>query len=173
MPNSTPHITEPMTMVTDYFLTALCVALAIALLRKAGTTGRRAIALWVVSFLVAATAAFAGGTAHGFKLYLGDTHGIIWKFTVYAIGLTAILMLIAGIRSAKWPTTTNAARRTTGHKWLKAGLGLSAVGVLIQRTGIGFHEHFNHNDIYHFIQMLGIYCFYRGALYLHDLIEES
>jgi hypothetical protein len=162
-----------MTMVTDYFLTALCLVLAIALLKKAGRAKRSAIALWVTAFLVAALAALAGGTAHGFKLYLGDTHAVIWKFTVYSIGLTAILMLIAGIRSAKWPTTKDAARRTMGHKWLKAGLGLSVIGVLIQRTGIGFHEHFNHNDIYHFVQMLGIYCFYRGASYLHDLIDES
>lgn len=173
MPNPAPHITEPMTMVTDYFLSAFCLVLAIALLKKAGRSKRSSIALWVASFLVAAFAALAGGTSHGFKLYLGDHHAVLWKVTVYSIGLTAILMLVAGIRSVKRPTTAEAAHRTMGHKWLKAGLALSAVGVSIQRIGIGFHEHFNHNDIYHIVQMLGIYCFYRGALYLHDLNDES
>ena len=173
MPNPAPHITEPMTMVTDYLMTALCVVLAVELLRKAGPSRRSSVALWATSFLVAAAAALAGGTAHGFKLYLGEGHAIIWKVTICSIGLTALLMLIAGIRSAKWPTTTDRARRKAGHQWLKAGLVASAAGVLIQRIGIGFHEHFNHNDIYHLVQMAGIYFFYRGALSLHDLIDES
>ena len=167
------HITEPMTMVTDYLLTGLCVVLAVELLRRAGPSKRSSIVLWVASFLVAAVAALAGGTAHGFKLYLGENHAIIWTVTVYSIGLTAILMLLAGIRSANRPTTSDPARRSTGHKWLKAGLVVSAAGVLIQRIGIGFHEHFNHNDIYHLVQIVGIYFFYRGALCLHDLTGES
>ena len=167
------QITEPMTMVTDYLLTALCVLLAVELIRRAGLSKRRPIVLWVASFFVAAVAALAGGTAHGFKLYLGENHATVWTVTVYSIGLSAILMLLAGIRSAKRPTTADAARRSTGHKWLKAGLAVSAAGVLIQQIGIGIHEHFNHNDIYHLVQMVGIYCFYRGALCLHDLIDEN
>jgi len=173
MQDTAAHITEPMTMATDYLLTGLCVVLAVELLRRAGPSKRKSIVLWVASFLVAAAAALAGGTAHGFKLYLGENHAIVWTVTVYSIGLSVILMLLAGIRSAKRPTTSDPARRSTGHKWLKAGLAVSAVGVLIQRIGIGFHEHFNHNDIYHLVQMVGIYFFFLGALYLHDLTDNN
>lgn len=165
-----PHITEPMTMLTDYLLAAWCVFLAVSLIRKAGVTGRGHVGLWVVALLVAAFAALAGGTAHGFKLYLGTArHAVVWQTTVFSIGATALLMLIAGIRSALHPNTHDGEKRRRGHRWLKGGILVSAIGLLIQQSGWSLHEHFNHNDIYHLVQMLGIFCLYRGAECLHDL----
>lgn len=164
-----PHITEPMTLLTDYLLAAWCVFLALSLLRKTAVTGRSYVGLWVVALLVAAFAALAGGTAHGFKLYLGTArHAVVWQTTVISIGAAALLMLIAGIRSARHPTTPDREKRHRGHQWLKGGILVSAVGLLIQRSGWELHEHFNHNDIYHLVQMAGIYCFYRGVSCLHD-----
>jgi Family of unknown function (DUF6962) len=29
-------------------------------------------------------------------------------------------------------------------------------------------RHFNHNDLYHVIQMVGMYVFYKGAILLRD-----
>lgn len=165
-----PHITEPMTMVTDYLLTAWSVFLAASLLRKAGVDGRSHIGLWVVALAVAGAAAFAGGTAHGFKLYLGATyHALVWNVTVISIGLATLLMLIAGIRSARHPTTPDRKKRHRGHQWLKFGILVTAIGLLIQQSGWSIYEHLNHNDIYHLVQMVGIYFFYRGVLCLHDL----
>ena len=120
--------------------------------------------------MIGALAAFAGGTAHGFKLYLGPiNHAVVWNVTVISIGLATLLMLIAGIRSARHPTTPDREKRHRGHRWLKGGILVTAVGLLIQQSGWSIHEHFNHNDIYHLVQMVGIYFFYRGALLLHDL----
>lgn len=165
-----PHITEPMTMLTDYLLAAWCIFLAVSLLRKKAHTGGGHIGLWVVALSVAAFAALAGGTAHGFKLYLGTArHAVLWQATVLSIGATALLMLIAGIQSARHPETNDRERRRRGHRWLKSGILVSGIGLLIQQSGWSLHEHFNHNDIYHLVQMLGIYCFYRGAECLHDL----
>lgn len=169
-----PHVTEPMTMATDYLLSVLCGALAVSLLVRAGTSKRRTVFLWTVSLLVAAFAALAGGTAHGFRLYLGTAnHAMVWTVTLYSIGLSAVLMLLAAVRSARHPATADGMRRRRGHGWLKRGLLLTIIGLLIQRGGWGLHEHFNHNDIYHLMQMVGIYFFYRGVLELHDLIPES
>jgi hypothetical protein len=161
-------------MLTDYLLTGLCIALAISLLSRAGRSKRRTVILWVISFFVAALAALAGGIAHGFKLYLGEAnHAIVWKVTVVSIGLSAFLMLLAGIRSALYPTTTDPKRRAAGHGWLKRGILVTVIGLLIQRRGWGLHEHFNHNDIYHLVQMVGIYFFYLGAIHLHDLAPKG
>jgi len=163
-----PHITEPMTMATDYVLTVLGLVFAGSLLLR-GFRGGKPVYLWVVAFSVAAVAALAGGTAHGFKLYLGETnHAVIWNVTVVTIALTVILLIVAGVYSALNPTTTILEHRKAGHGWLKKGLVISLVGVLIQVSGWSLHEHFNHNDLYHVVQMFGLYCFYRGALYLHD-----
>jgi hypothetical protein len=165
-----PHVTEPMTMITDYLLAGFAAALALLLLRKARRERLASVFLWVLAFFVATVAALAGGTAHGFKLYLGEAnHAVIWRITVVSIGLTALLMLIAGIRSAIRPTTTVSERRRRGHQWLKRGLLVSIIGLLLLQRRWGLHEHFNHNDIYHLIQMVGIYFFYRGAVLLHDL----
>jgi hypothetical protein len=38
----------------------------------------------------------------------------------------------------------------------------------VQFNEIALHQHFNHNDLYHVIQMGGMYLFYRGALVLKD-----
>lgn len=32
----------------------------------------------------------------------------------------------------------------------------------------GLHRHFNHNDIFHVVQMLSLYLLYRGGLELTD-----
>jgi uncharacterized membrane protein len=172
MSTAAPYITEPMTMATDYVLTVLALIFAVSLLLKAGSRGEKPVYLWVWAFSVAAVAALAGGTAHGFKLYLGEAnHALIWGFTVVSIGLTVFFLLVAGIYSALRPTTTRPEHRKVGHRWLKWGLTISLAGVLIQMSGWSLHEHFNHNDIYHVVQTFGLYCFYRSAMFLHDLID--
>jgi hypothetical protein len=172
MSTAAPHITEPMTMATDYILTALAVFFTVSLLLEARSRSKRPAYLWVWAFTVSAIAALAGGTAHGFKLYLDEAnHALIWSFTVVSLGLTVVFLLVAGIYSALRPTTTRVEHRKTGHRWLKRGIYISLAGVLIQMSGWSVHEHFNHNDIYHVIQMFGLYCFYRGAMFLHDLVD--
>jgi hypothetical protein len=46
-----------------------------------------------------------------------------------------------------------------------AGIGVSLAGALLQRAGLSLHRHFNHNDLFHVLQTIGIYFYYRaGAL---------
>ncbi len=171
MPTS-PHITEPMTMATDYLLVVFCLALSLSLWKKAGPTKPKSVVLWIVAFLVTAWAALVGGTAHGFKLYLGEVgHALVWRTTVVSIGLSAVLLIAAGIASVLRPTTTSSERRRNGHRWLERAIFVTVAGLLVQQSGRGLHVHFNHNDIYHIIQMIGIYYLYRGALNLHDLVD--
>jgi len=172
MSEAAPHITEPMTMATDYVLAVLALLFAVSLLLKTAPRERKPVYLWVLAFAAAAVAALAGGTAHGFRLYLGEAnHAVLWNFTVVSIGLTVFFLLVAGIYSARCPTTTRPERRKMGHGWLKWGLMVSLAGVLIQMSGWNVHRSFNHNDIYHVVQMFGFYCLYRGAMFLHDLVD--
>jgi hypothetical protein len=56
-------------------------------------------------------------------------------------------------------------RRRGGAAWLMAGIGVSLAGALLQRAGLSLHRHFNHNDLFHVLQTIGIYFYYRaGAL---------
>ena len=42
------------------------------------------------------------------------------------------------------------------------------LGVVVQQTGFRRHLDFNHNDIYHIIQIAAFYLFFRGACTLRD-----
>jgi len=60
-------------------------------------------------------------------------------------------------------------RRAASAKWLIAGVLVSFAAAGIQQSGIALHQHFNYNDIYHIVQIGGIYLLYRGARLLTDL----
>ena len=47
---------------------------------------------------------------------------------------------------------------------IAGGIVVCFAGAAIQAAGIAPHPHFNHNDLYHVIQMLGTWLIYRGAL---------
>jgi len=59
-------------------------------------------------------------------------------------------------------------RRAPGMTWLIAGVLVSLVGGIVQARRVALHRHFNHNDLYHVIQMVALYAFYRGGALLVD-----
>ena len=158
-----------MTMVTDYLLAAQCLVQAIVLARRAPTRRLGSIPVWMAAFVGTAIAALAGGTAHGFALYLGSANlPLVWTVTVSAIAVSSLVMLWAGVRSVQQPCTADPGLRKSGSRWLVRGIGVTLIALGVQQSGWSPAEHFNHNDFYHVIQMAGLYCFYRGALTLHE-----
>ena len=164
------HVTEPMTLVTDYLLAGESILLALSLLLRSRAAGRGAVGLWGVAFLVGGLAALAGGTAHGFRLHLGEANwSVVWNLTVGSIGASAVLMLAAGIRSVLRSEASGEAERQAGVGYLKKGILVSLVGLSILLGKLSLHRHLNQNELYHLVQMLGLFLFYRGALLLHGL----
>ncbi len=52
-------------------------------------------------------------------------------------------------------------------KWNLTAVVLSIISTTIQAKKIGISKNFNHNDLFHVVQMAGMYCFYRaGILFL-------
>jgi Ca2+/Na+ antiporter len=157
-------------MVTDYLLAAECVFFALSLLARSRRAGRGSVGLWVLAFAVTAVAALAGGTAHGFRLYLGEANGsLVWTVTVWSIGAGAVFLLLAGLRAALRPETHDQKDRKAGVSLLKKGIVVSAVGIVLMVSRVSLHPHFNQNDLYHVVQMVGLYCFYKGGVLLHGL----
>jgi hypothetical protein len=166
-------------MLTDYVLAALAISFAARIWLRATRApdrmkvelpGGGSAGLWCFAFAATALAALAGGTAHGFRLYLGDAaHARLWQATVALITLSAALTLWAAIRSVLRPSIPAGPARRTAHRWLKLGLYVTLLGVAIQQSGCGLHAHFNHNDLYHVVQMVGLYCLYRGARTIEGL----
>lgn len=77
----------------------------------------------------------------------------------YGAGLAA-LCVGAVYAWARW--------RAPGSRWLIGAFIVSGVGGLVQARRVGLHRHFNHNDLYHVIQTVALYAFYRGGAQLVD-----
>lgn len=166
-------ISEPTTTLTDYAMALQSLVQMLALRRaviRADRPADIAVRLYLAGFTMAAWASFAGGTSHGVRPQMGEpVWGVVWSFTVIAI-VTAFLLLIAGgARSAMVPVVHDAARRRSGRRWLVVGFGATAVGLTLLVQKVSFHQHFNHNDLYHVVQMVGLYGVYRGGRRLLDL----
>ncbi len=73
----------------------------------------------------------------------------------------AALVLIAVLHL--WPTARD---RASG--WILAGVGVSVLAAGVQASGFALHRDFNHNDLYHAIQIAAMILFYAGAKRLRD-----
>lgn len=80
----------------------------------------------------------------------------IWAVadTGTAFALVALLHLIA------W--------RRPGSRWIVAGVAVSIAAAAVQASGIDLHRHFNHNDLYHLVQLVALLLYYRGVRVLTD-----
>jgi len=60
------------------------------------------------------------------------------------------------------------AARDRASRWILAGVGVSVLAAGVQASGFAPHRHFNHNDLYHVIQIAAMILFYAGAKRLRD-----
>jgi hypothetical protein len=68
------------------------------------------------------------------------------------------MLLVLGLELNSWRT-----QGAAHAKWIVAGIAASVAGAVVQQLHWAPHPQFNHNDLYHLIQMLALALFYRGA----------
>ncbi|ALC16284.1 hypothetical protein DSOUD_1505 [Desulfuromonas soudanensis] len=56
--------------------------------------------------------------------------------------------------------------------WLAGGVVMSFAAAAIQASGFTLHPHFNHNDLYHVVQLGAFYLLYRGGALLADRRDD-
>lgn len=56
---------------------------------------------------------------------------------------------------------------------IAAGIIISFMAAGIQQSGYTLHPHFNHNDLYHVVQMAAIVFMYKGAVLLTDHPDQK
>lgn len=71
------------------------------------------------------------------------------------------LVLIAALHL--WSAAQDRASR-----WILAGVGVSVLAAAVQVSGFAPHRHFNHNDLYHVIQIAAMILFWAGVKRLRD-----
>jgi len=81
---------------------------------------------------------------------------------IYVIADTGTaLVLIAALHL--W-----SAARDRASRWILAGVGVSVLAAGVQASGFALHRNFNHNDLYHVIQIAAMILLYAGARRLRD-----
>jgi len=90
------RITEPMTLATDYLLGVVALVFAVRLYQQGAAAGQWSVRLWAAAFLMTATAAFVGGSYHGFVTMLAPDAGrALWHATLIATGVGSAALLAA------------------------------------------------------------------------------
>ena len=125
------------------------------------------LSIGVVSLALAcgATVAAFDGFARRFILALAAV-----KFVVYTIWISAHDEFVYAIAdyapSLLYVLALQARAWGQGHAsgpWIVFGILVSFFAAGIQQSGLQLHEHFNHNDLYHVVQMVSVYLLYRGG----------
>lgn len=183
---------EPMTVVTDYALGSVAAWLSLLLFRSAQTSRRlwgvafAALAaaaflggtwhgflqshlLWKATTLSAGVASFGMVAGSSWAVFSGPLRAFVltaalaklmvysaWMLShdafLYVVIDTGIaFIVVAALHLWKW------------NGPILAGVAVSIAGALVQASGFRLHEHFNHNDLYHVIQIAALVLLYRGA----------
>jgi hypothetical protein len=80
---------------------------------------------------------------------------------IWVVADTGIAFVLVGLLHAiRW--------REPGSPPVVAGVVLSITAGLVQASGLDPHPYFNHNDLYHLIQVVAIVAYYRGVRVLTD-----
>jgi hypothetical protein len=131
------------------------------------------ISMGVASFLLLTAAISAGftgqdrrwliaGAALKLAIYVGWMLGHDeFRFVIYEYGSTLAILLLLVV-----------AERThgvAGHRaYIASGILVSIAAAAVQQSGVRLHQHFNHNDLMHVIQMGGVWLLFKGGARLRD-----
>jgi len=127
-------------------LANLCVLQGAALAALSPAWARAVLVVLIARFAAVAAALVVHGA---FRYVLYD----------YAITLLGLLAFAAA----------QAARRRPGGGWVAAGVLVSLLGAVVQLGQIGVGRAFNHNDVFHVLQALGLVLYARGG---RDLVRH-
>lgn len=183
------HVHEPMTVATDYLLAIFAIAFAVRLARHnamwaaafaftalgailggtyhgfaPGMEASAAALLWtstLVSIGLASFSLLAGSDGRPllvvaslkfvayFAIVMREPE---FKWVIADYGLT---LLIVGVVFAM--------RRGVAARWMWGSIAVSIAGALVQQQRLAFHQHFNHNDLYHLVQIVALWLLYRAG----------
>jgi hypothetical protein len=151
---------EGITAITDYALAAASLGFAIAIGRSLGPHNRVSAWFWCAAFVAAAVAGAAGGTFHFLDSASEDAaRRPLWTTVLVSMGAFGAFVT-AGIHAAY------VQRKDGTVRWLVSGIAVTLIGAAVQRLPLG--GSLDHNGVYHVIQIVGLYLFYRCARTVHD-----
>jgi hypothetical protein len=82
------------------------------------------------------------------------------RYVACDVAVTLAVLVVFASRSRR--------RGTQCARFILGGVAITVAGGIVQRMALAPHPSFNHNDLFHVMQMGGLYLLYRGGLLLTD-----
>jgi hypothetical protein len=130
--------------------------------------------LWKATVLAVGVASFGMVAGSAFAVLSGKPRTVVLAFALAKLLIYSAWMLVhddfifvvvdTGIAFA----AVAALHLWKLNGWILAGVAVSVAAALVQASGLALHQHFNHNDLYHVIQIAAMALLYRGARRLSD-----
>jgi len=91
-------------------------------------------------------------------------------YGVWMIGHDAFIFVVADTASAMLAVAALHLLRldNPATRWILAGVAVSLIAAGIQAGRLALHPHFNHNDLYHVVQIAAMLLYYAGAKRMRD-----
>ena len=93
----------------------------------------------------------AASVAVAYALWLTWSPVFLWAMVAYG----GAFVVLVGFQLRARP-------RDASGRLLLGGVAVSLAAAAIQQSGVSLHRHFNHNDLYHVVQIAAMLLFYRG-----------
>lgn len=103
-----------------------------------------------------------GVSVKAFLYLLWAIHSKYYGYAVADYLSAMIIVLLLEIRAI------HQAINVPSAWWILAGICVSGIAVGVQASGLAIAPYLNHNDLYHLVQMIALYLFYRAATLLKD-----
>jgi hypothetical protein len=134
-------------------LTTIVVGMAACLLLSATLVAavRRAVRRWLLAAIWGQFAVYAA--------WMLRHDAFVNVIVEYGVAMLFVL----GLHLA-----TPKLRREPSTRWVIAGAALTFAAAGVQQSGVDLHRHFNHNDLQHLVQMVAVWCLYKGGSSLRD-----
>jgi uncharacterized protein DUF6962 len=148
--------------LTDFAAAVASFVFAVSMYRRIGPSNRVTGWLWCASFLAAAAATTAGAIFHGFRTDLHPSAlEMVWNIALFLAG-SAASFVVAAIHAA------HVRREDHTVSWLAVSIAVTLAGLAVQQSDFPHGLFFNHNDVYHVMQIVALYLLFRCARTTRD-----
>lgn len=135
------------------------------------------LSICVAAFALVPATAFAFLPAKTTRICLGVAGVVSVGFAVVALTRDDFLIAVLNYGCAIVFVGVVVLSRHRLHPvaagWILAGLALSVAAAIVQQSGFALHPRFNHNDLYHVIQIVANSTLFEGARRIGDYRDPS
>lgn len=98
--------------------------------------------------------------------YLGSSY-FYKDFSLVILNYGSALIFMLVFHGTRWLNTKN-----LSFVYIVWGVVVSFIAAGIQQSNLALHKHFNHNDLYHLVQLAGLLLMYKGVSLFRPIGER-